>query len=1080
MANLTAVIGADTSRFVEEVKSAQYMLNKFINETKNQSNAIKKNTQVTNEQIQSYQRVIKSLEKVGSGTMTAKQQQAALTNQIKELKIQWANLSETAKNGDFGKSLASTLTEAQAKLKTITTQISQTNQEMTKLGKNTKNLGGINQIFGKFSGNLNVAAGAMSTLGMNGGQALSTVATKSSFIAGLGPALANPYVLAGAAITGAGVAWYKYNKEFEHTLRLTSEFTGLTGDALINLRNEIKSVADVWDKDYKEVLSTVDNLMVTYGIDGEKALQIIRDGFIGGADDAGNLLSLIQQYSGSFKDAGISASELVAIIGNTRSGIFSEEGMQAIQMGAKNIRLMKDTTAEALNAIGISADEMTKKLADGSMTTIQAIQQIAEKLKELPPQSQEVGQVLQDVFGKQGAAAGTQLIEGLADIQTNLDEVKKQTGDYGQSLEDLADADKRLEDAMSETFGIADGGFETISNKAKTLFYEALILCVNEVNDFKESIQTWYAYTKAAIEQIAYSLNELAEAWESLANLDFDAVGDHLSNAFSTKKFDSEINTFYDDLYKKHQKTTNAINNNPVTPVVTPTNTGGNKGGGNKGGSHKGGGHKGGRSGGKSSKTTPKVEYKEGSLGFIEQELSKKQAELKLAVNDADRQKIQKEIDKLTGQKKAIELSLKPKLPEGSLDELNDKIKQKQVELSAAVDNESRKRIQKELDDLTKQKHDIEITLKPVVQEKDIEELEDEISEHQITVQANVNTQLTSGQYQSKSDKAQSNADNLKEELDFNKQIVKSHQEQYNLIKERQKLGTQLTSNEQNLVSIYEDAKDRVDALSESYKEAAKNANELRLNSEIKKKTWEGVKSGIGTLGDLNGAVMNVGGTWKNLSENWEDMSAFEQVTQAFDATISTIENVIGAYEAINDMIKLFGEISELSSAKKIAANSSEMASDQAKMAMESANTQTKIANDTAENTSTIGKLGVKEAGAIAGATESGASLPFPANLAAIAAGIAAVVAGFAMVFSCFADGGIVGNGSKIGDYNIARVNGGEMILNGTQQKRLFNLLNTDGGFTNFRSRKQDVNFVIKGKALRGTLKNYDGMKKKI
>jgi hypothetical protein len=73
----------------------------------------------------------------------------------------------------------------------------------------------------------------------------------------------------------------------------------------------------------------------------------------------------------------------------------------------------------------------------------------------------------------------------------------------------------------------------------------------------------------------------------------------------------------------------------------------------------------------------------------------------------------------------------------------------------------------------------------------------------------------------------------------------------------------------------------------------------------------------------------------------------------------------------------------------------------------------------------------VKEAGAIASATASGASLPFPANLAAIAAGIAAVVAAFAMIAS-FADGGIIGGTTTIGDYNIARVNKGEMILNGS------------------------------------------------
>jgi len=141
---------------------------------------------------------------------------------------------------------------------------------------------------------------------------------------------------------------------------------------------------------------------------------------------------------------------------------------------------------------------------------------------------------------------------------------------------------------------------------------------------------------------------------------------------------------------------------------------------------------------------------------------------------------------------------------------------------------------------------------------------------------------------------------------------------------------------------------------------------------------------------------------------------------------------MISAYESIMSIIELFADISEAASAKKIAADSAEMAVDSAKTATETANTQVKIANDTAENTSEIGKLGVKEAGAIAGATASGASLPFPANIAAIAAGIAAVVAGFAMVFSCFADGGIVGGKTTIGDFNLARVNKGEMILNGT------------------------------------------------
>ena len=1043
MANLTAVIGADTSKFVEEVKSAKYMLNKFINGTKQQSAEIKKNTQVTSEQVASYQRVIKSLEKVASGTMNAKQQQSALTSQIKELKIQWANLSEEAKNGDFGKSLSSTLITAQDKLKTLTTQISQTNQEMTKLnnkttsfGGNIKNLSGISSIFKNLSVNVSGAAGAMNTLGMQGGQALGTVASKTSMLASIGPVLANPYVLAGAAIVGAGTALYSYNKNFEHTLRITSEFTGLTGDALVSLRNGIKSVADVWDKDYKEVLQAVDKLMVLYGIDGETALQIIRDGFVAGADDAGNMLSLIQQYAGSFKDAGIEASELVALIANTRSGIFDENGMQAIQMAAKNIRLMKDTTSESLKAIGVDADAMTKKLADGSMTTMQAIQEIANKLKELPPQSQEVGQVLQDVFGRQGASAGYDLITALSDVETNLDVVKGKTGDYGKSLNDLADADRRLEAAMAEMFGIAGAGWETMGTKAKTYFYEALAWCIEGVNELKGSTELWCAYSQAAINQISYSLNELAAAWESLANLDFDGVKKHLEDAFKTDKFESDIDSFYDEFEKKHKATANVIKKNPLNPQGDNPKRKKKK-------------DKDGKGGGSS--TSPEVKYDKGSLGYIEKQISDKQAKLKLAVNDEDRKRIQKEIDELTEQKKAIELSLKPQIPEGSLSYLEKQISDKQAELKLAVNDADRKRIQKEIDELTGKKNDIELVLKPVVQDKDIDKVKEKISEHETEQQYGL-----SREPRNKVEEAQNIAANLENELNFQNQIIKSLQEQYQLIQEKAKLGGELTDNEKELSDIYEDAKDKVEELSDAYKDAAKNAQQLTDKADLKSKSMKTVKEGIGGLENLQGSIEGTVDQWQNLSENWDDMSSFEKVNSVFSATIGTIQNVITAIESIQSVMQMFSAISN-------------------------ATTQQKLANDQAETQSEVGKLGVKEASAIAGATESGSSLPFPANIAAIAAGIAAVVAGFAMVFSCFAEGGIVGSGSKIGDYNLVRVNGSEMILNGTQQKHLFSLLNGELGMTQSgRVRKQDVKFVIKGKSLEGTLKNYNRVKSRI
>lgn len=107
---------------------------------------------------------------------------------------------------------------------------------------------------------------------------------------------------------------------------------------------------------------------------------------------------------------------------------------------------------------------------------------------------------------------------------------------------------------------------------------------------------------------------------------------------------------------------------------------------------------------------------------------------------------------------------------------------------------------------------------------------------------------------------------------------------------------------------------------------------------------------------------------------------------------------------------------------------------------------------------------------ALAAVTKSGAALPYPANIFAIAAGVAAVVSALS---TTFADGGIFGGAGTVGDLNIARVNKGEMILNGTQQSRLFNLLNGQGGYSDVMAGGNDVKFIIKGKNLEGVRTNY-------
>lgn len=139
-------------------------------------------------------------------------------------------------------------------------------------------------------------------------------------------------------------------------------------------------------------------------------------------------------------------------------------------------------------------------------------------------------------------------------------------------------------------------------------------------------------------------------------------------------------------------------------------------------------------------------------------------------------------------------------------------------------------------------------------------------------------------------------------------------------------------------------------------------------------------------------------------------------------------------------------------------------------------------AQATAEIIPNIIKLiGAKQGEAMANGTASASALPFPANIAAIASIIATVVSTFANIMSAvgaFADGGIVGGGNLHGDKVLARLNGGEMVLNPTQQAKLFRTIE-QGNIGNNTETVSQVKWKIKGSDLYGTLSNYKSIKMK-
>ena len=205
----------------------------------------------------------------------------------------------------------------------------------------------------------------------------------------------------------------------------------------------------------------------------------------------------------------------------------------------------------------------------------------------------------------------------------------------------------------------------------------------------------------------------------------------------------------------------------------------------------------------------------------------------------------------------------------------------------------------------------------------------------------------------------------------------------------------------------------------------------------------------IKEFGRINDAANQLYNTFKGF-EDFDGKSFGEQffmITNAIFSTIDAISSFVSGFQQMMEVIETLSSISSAASQKKIAEN-------------------------TQETSSNITAMAAEEGRAITSATASGAKLPFPYNIAAIAAGVAAVIGAISMIGS-FAEGGIIKGSNTIGDMNIARVNSGEMILNGSQQKHLFNMLNQGGGNTD-SSTSGEVHFKIQGKDLVGVLSNYN------
>lgn len=209
-----------------------------------------------------------------------------------------------------------------------------------------------------------------------------------------------------------------------------------------------------------------------------------------------------------------------------------------------------------------------------------------------------------------------------------------------------------------------------------------------------------------------------------------------------------------------------------------------------------------------------------------------------------------------------------------------------------------------------------------------------------------------------------------------------------------------------------DEAEKQIEDLNNQLSKLGKSVKPIKLDPSSMVKT-DGFSKVMGDIKEGWGNIQGVGGGIQSITDALDgNKDAWQAISGVINGFISIAEGIQGIVQFVNMLTT----------------------ATQAKSAATTADTAVTAANTTVTTTNTAAKAGE----AITNVTASGAKLPFPANIAAIAAGVAAVVAALAMISGAFADGGVVGGNSPSGDKLLARVNSGEMILNAAQQARLF------------------------------------------
>lgn len=199
---------------------------------------------------------------------------------------------------------------------------------------------------------------------------------------------------------------------------------GGTDDEIRQATEEAIAFRDTFGYEVPESTRAASALIKHFGVDAKTAYDLMAKGAQNGLDYSGELIDNIDEYSVQFAKAGLSANEMFNIMAagyDAGSWNLDKIGDAVKEL---NIRLVdgSETTKAGLEAIGMNADEVAKKMSKGGETAKKTYKQVVDKLADMDDQqARNIAGV--NLFGTMWEDLGPEVVAELAVLEGTYDDV---------------------------------------------------------------------------------------------------------------------------------------------------------------------------------------------------------------------------------------------------------------------------------------------------------------------------------------------------------------------------------------------------------------------------------------------------------------------------------------------------------------------------------------------------------------------------------------------------------------------------------------------------------------------------------